>query len=83
MLEMDCLWPFGAPFFCPAGNAKSTSFIARRHDIAFGALLGDDALAINQRLGATERDETDLGDMCVHERLIAEECGKGKPIPPG
>ena len=48
-----------------------------------GAEVADTDPEMAKRPGIAERDETDLGDMCVHERLIAEECGKGKPIPPG
>ena len=40
--------------------------VGRRDDVALGAKLRQDALGIDQRLGAAERDETDLGRNCRH-----------------
>ena len=40
--------------------------IAGCYEIALGPKLGENALGIDQRLGATQRNEANFGDMCVH-----------------
>ncbi len=38
--------------------------------VTFGAKLGENALGIRRRLGTAERNETDLGNVFGHVRLI-------------
>ena len=40
--------------------------IAGCYQITLSAKLGQNALGINQSLGATQRNETDFRDVCVH-----------------
>ena len=54
--------------------------IAGRDDIALGPELGDDAFAVDQRLGATEGHEADFGDMLVHGRPLAERAPQRKSL---
>jgi hypothetical protein len=40
--------------------------ITRRNEIALSPKLSKNTLGIDQRLGATQRNEADFRDMCVH-----------------
>jgi hypothetical protein len=44
--------------------------VGRRHLVTLGTELGEDALGIDQRLGAAEADETDLGGRTGHVRKL-------------
>ena len=46
--------------------------------VAFGAKPGDDALGIDQRLGAAERDEGNAGGGAIHRSEIEKGAAKGK-----
>ena len=45
--------------------------VAGRHDVALGTQLCDDAFRVDQRLGAAEGNQSDLGDMLVHVGVLS------------
>src|SRR5690606_31127123 len=53
--------------------------VAGHQLIALDAQLGEDALGVDQRLGAAEADETDLGTGCGHGEPWLEDAGGAAP----